>query len=89
VELSTSLWHDISEDCPDPDAVQCLAYGVMGKANGNTIYLLTRYEDKGAEYALVAYAENKGNKERAITSEQFKLEWLWQKVTATGRREDD
>lgn len=80
VELSLRHWHDVTEVCPDPAAVQCFAYGIDGKNNGTTLYFLTRYEDEGAEFALVSYAEKK-DKERAVCTEQFKLQWLWEQVT--------
>ena len=80
VELSTAEWHDVTEVSPDPDAVQCFAYGINGKRNGETIFYLTRYEDDGAQYALVSQAENRGPDGKATTTEQFKLEWLWESI---------
>lgn len=80
VELSTREWHDITEECnPDPEAVQCLATGYDGERNGSTIWMLTRYEDDAERFALVC---NMRGKSKRVVMEQFKLEWLWEQVSA-------
>jgi len=79
IELSVHPWHDITEECnPDPEAVQCLAAGYKGKGNGDTIWMLTRYEGEGDEYALVCSKEGKAKR---VSMEQYKLEWLWEQVS--------
>jgi len=80
VELSCRQWHDVSDVCPDPTAVQCLATGWNGKTRGSTIFFLTRYEDDDAEFALVSHVESRDgdNDGKSVTQEQFKLQWLWE-----------
>ena len=79
VELSARHWHDITEDYnPDPEAVQCLALGYNGKSSGETIWMLTRYEDTEEKFALVC---SKDGKAKRVVMEQFKFEWLWEQVT--------
>jgi len=78
VELSFHPWHDITEECnPDPEAVQCLAAGYKGKGNGDTIWMLTRYEDDKDRFALVC---NMRGEVKRVGMEQYKLQWLWEKV---------
>jgi hypothetical protein len=79
VELSIHEWHDVTEVCPDPSAIQCFAYGINGKRHGPTVYMLSRYEDGGAEFALVSYVDGR-EEGKAVATEQFKLQWLWQQV---------
>jgi hypothetical protein len=78
--LSAQRWHDVTgERNIDPEAAQCYAFGYDGKRNGSTIWFLNRYEDDGDEYALVCTM--RGETKR-VSMEQFKLEWLWEQITA-------
>jgi hypothetical protein len=80
VHLSTRPWFDVTEGHnPDPTAIQCFATGYTGKRNGDTIWMLTRYEDDGEPLALVC--SMRGESKR-ITVELFKLEWLWEQITS-------
>jgi hypothetical protein len=81
VELSRETWVDVTEDCGDPDAVECLAVGWTGQRLGATVFLLVRYEDEGEPLILVVMNEARGLEARVVTREQFKLEWLWEEVT--------
>jgi len=78
--LAVRTWFDVTEEHnPDPSAVQCYATGHVGRRNGETIYMLSRYEDDGEDFALVC--KMRGEAKR-IGMEQFKLQWLWEKIAA-------
>jgi hypothetical protein len=73
VMLASLIWEDISDECPDPDAIRCFAVGVPGKRE--VLYVLTEYPDEDRKYALVACPKDR-KKPGLITDEKFKLEWL-------------
>jgi len=77
VQLACGTWVDLTgEEGTDPDATQSLAFGREG---GGAIFILSRYEDGGDQFSLTSLKEGR-EEGRAVTKEQFKLQWLWDSI---------
>lgn len=76
--LSSQPWEDVTEDCGDPTAVECLATGWDGERMGTTLFFLSRHED--GDLSLVSCAERDGDEFKCVTRDRFKIEWLWERV---------
>jgi hypothetical protein len=77
VELSLCDWHDLSDEPPDAEAVECYAWGRDG--GKNTIHILSKYED--GEVVLASRNDDSTGWKR-MAAEQFKLQWLWEQVAS-------
>ena len=75
VELSTLTWHNVSEDTPDPEAVESYAWGKDG--GKHSIHILSKYED--GEIVLVSANDDRPEFKRS-GADQFMLQWLWEQV---------
>jgi hypothetical protein len=73
VELSTLPWYNVSDDTPDPEAVESYAWGRDG--GKHSIHILSKYED--GEIVLVSANDDRPEFKRS-GADQFKLVWLWE-----------
>lgn len=78
IPLSRHKWYDVTDYSPDPEAVQCFATAYQGKRLGETIFMMSRYEDEGDPFALVSKI---GGEIKRVALEPYQLEWLWEHIT--------
>ena len=74
--LATQTWEDISDECPDPDAIRCFAVGFETKHP--ITYVFCEYPDEERKYALAGYP--RGKKAKLISDDQIKLKWLRERL---------
>lgn len=90
VYLSTRAWYNITgSEGTDPDAAESLAFGTTTPLQ--PLWIFSRYADGGKQFALVGSKlgpDGARTDFKAVTTEQFKLEWLWKEISASRRLED-
>jgi len=78
VRLSCLNWHNLSDNPPDPEAVESYGWGQNG--GRHTIHILSKYENG---LIVLASANDKRPDWKRSGADQFKIDWLWENVTAT------
>jgi hypothetical protein len=73
-------WQDLTgAEGLDPEAVETWAVGHPSRRGDHTLFLLSRYEDPGREFALVSSTGVRPEPKQVTTDERL-LAWLWERV---------
>jgi hypothetical protein len=88
IRLTFHDWYDITgEEGSDPEAAQSLGVGLDTPLQ--PIWIFSRYEDDGDRFSLVGSKVVDGVRRdfKAVTKEQFKLEWAWEQIQKRRQQE--